>query len=68
MGVTIHRGTIPGGVTPICNCCGINLCWDISNEEYREAKAFWDAWVCQDCNGGKPMSRGKRAADQKGGE
>lgn len=26
------------------------------NEEYAEAKAFWDDWICQDCNGGKPMS------------
>lgn len=56
MGVTIHRGTMPGGVTPTCNECGVLLCWDISNAEYEEAKPFWDDWCCQDCNGGKAMS------------
>ena len=39
-----------GGMTPICNDCGICLCWDISEEEYQEEKAFWDVWKCQDCN------------------
>lgn len=56
MGVHVHGGTMPGGVTPICNDCGIALCWDISTEEYDSAKAFWDAWVCADCNGGVPLS------------
>lgn len=57
MSVHRHGGTMPGGVTPICNRCGVSLCWDISAYEYGEDKPFWDAWVCQDCNGGKPMSR-----------
>ena len=56
MGVHVHPGTLPGSVTPICNDCGVALCWDISDEEYQEAKTFWDAWICQDCNGGKPLS------------
>jgi hypothetical protein len=45
-----------GGVTPICNRCGVSLCWDISTHEYGEAKRFWDAWICQDCNSGEPLS------------
>jgi hypothetical protein len=49
---------MPGGLTPICDSCGISLCWDIGEEEYHEAKAFWDAWVCRDCNGGTAMSLG----------
>lgn len=56
MGVQVNNGTMPGGVTPTCNDCGVALCWDISDEQYAEAKEFWDAWVCQDCNGGEPMS------------
>lgn len=56
MPVHVHPGTMPGGVTPICGCCGISLCWDISDEDYATAKKFWDDWQCQDCNGGEPMS------------
>ena len=50
MGVHISPSTIDGGVTPICNECGISLCWDISEEEYTEQKGFWDEWLCKDCN------------------
>jgi len=49
MGVHRHRGTPPGALTPICNECGISLCWDIAVEEYDEDRAFWDRWVCQEC-------------------
>jgi hypothetical protein len=56
MGLHIHPGTMPGGVTPICNKCGVALCYDIAAEEAEEAQEFWDAWVCRDCNGGQPMS------------
>lgn len=56
MGIHTHGGTMAGAVTPICNDCGISLCWDISEDEYEQAKAFWDAWICQDCNGGEPLS------------
>lgn len=57
MGATVNRNTIPGGKTPICNLCMISLCWDISDEEYADDKKFWDAWICQECNGGVPMQR-----------
>jgi hypothetical protein len=49
MGVHTTASTIPGGLTPICNCCGVSLCWDISEEEYDERPGFWDAWQCRDC-------------------
>ena len=54
MGV-IDSTTFRDGKTPICNACGVWLCWDISNEEYAQAAPFWDSWVCEDCNGGRPM-------------
>ena len=57
MGVVVNQGTLPGGVTPVCNACGVSLCWDISEGEYAEDRAFWDAWRCRDCNGGTPMRR-----------
>ncbi len=55
MAVHVHGGTMDGGVTPICNGCMVSLCWDIAEEDYARMKAFWDAWICEDCNGGKPM-------------
>lgn len=56
MGVGISVSTLPGGVTPMCNECGVALCWDVSDSEYEQEKDFWDAWRCEDCNGGRPMS------------
>jgi hypothetical protein len=56
MGLTVHPGTMPGGMTPICNSCGICLCWDISKQDAARDAAFWEAWVCQDCNGGVRLS------------
>lgn len=50
MAVLVYNSTVPGGYTPTCNSCGVALCWDISNEEYAEAKEFWDNWTCRDCN------------------
>ena len=50
MAVHIGNSTMIGGVTPICNTCGVSLCWDISEEEYIENKAFWDNWKCESCN------------------
>lgn len=38
------------GYTPICNLCGVTLCWDISEEEYLELLDFWDAWCCKECD------------------
>ena len=57
MGVTVNKSTTPGGVTPICDKCGVSLCWDISDDEYQMDRPFWDTWVCRDCNGGVPLSR-----------
>jgi hypothetical protein len=57
MGVHIYPGTMDGAVTPICNTCGVSLCWDISEQEYGEDQKFWDAWICQDCNDGNKFSR-----------
>lgn len=56
MGVQVMASTMPGAVTPTCNECGIALCWDISEEEYEEARPFWDRWICETCNGGRRMS------------
>lgn len=38
------------GYTPICNECGVHLCWDISYIEYEENKKFWDNWKCEECD------------------
>lgn len=57
MGTIATKSTLSGGVTPACNKCGIHLCWDISDVEYQADRSFWDAWICQDCNDGVPMSR-----------
>lgn len=56
MGLSYHGGTMPGGITPICNECGTFLCWDISEEDAEQDRAFWDAWICETCNGGVRMS------------
>ena len=56
MGVTVSPSTLDGGVTPICNDCGICLCWDISLDDYEECKGFWDNWICESCNDGVPLS------------
>ena len=50
MGVTRGYSTLDGGLTPICDLCGIALCWDISQEEYEEAEQFWDEWCCKHCD------------------
>lgn len=39
-----------GEVQPICDSCGVALCWSISYEEYKEHPKFWDTWECRDCN------------------
>lgn len=39
-----------GEIQPICNDCGVALCWSVSKDEYKEFKEFWDAWKCRDCN------------------
>lgn len=37
-------------VQPLCNDCGVALCWGISFDEYEEYTEFWDNWRCRDCN------------------
>jgi hypothetical protein len=56
VGVTVLTSTLTGGQTPICNNCGICLCYDISGANYAEAMDFWDEWICEDCNGGVKLS------------
>lgn len=68
MGVHRHGGTMPGGLTPICNSCGVALCWDISAVDYLRDGRFWDAWRCEDCNGGQPFTRKAHAAAALRGE
>jgi hypothetical protein len=36
--------------TPVCNSCGIHLCWDLEGFQYENEKPFWDEWECRDCN------------------
>jgi len=67
MGVHKHKGTMDGSLTPICNDCGVSLCWDIGEPEYAADRSFWDAWVCRDCNGGVAMSRKRWQQPASGG-
>lgn len=60
MGVT-QSHTTDDGLTPICNLCGIALCWDISPWEYEEEEEFWDNWCCKHCD---PNYRKKRWKNQ----
>ncbi len=50
MAVGILPSTMPGALTPMCGECGVALCYDISEEEYQEAKEFWNNWQCKECN------------------
>lgn len=64
MGVIQLLSTIDGGHTPICNSCGVTLCWDILDEEYRDKQLFWDNWECRDCNPSAHGSRKRWVAQQ----
>jgi hypothetical protein len=55
MGVTVGNSTMIDCVTPICNSCGVCLCYDIGDTEYAENKSFWDDWRCADCD---PRAKG----------
>lgn len=66
MGVTKVNSTMPGAVTPICNDCGVLLCWDVSEEDYAERKAFWDEWRCAECK--KHTSQFIKEQNQKYGK
>jgi hypothetical protein len=63
--VGIYASTMPGAVTPTCSDCGVALCWDISDDEYEQAIEFWDAWICQDCNGGEPRNMLRWIAERR---
>jgi len=41
--------TFQDAITPVCNSCGIYLCWDISDSDYRERPDFWESWLCRPC-------------------
>lgn len=49
MGV-IQSHQLADSFTPICNDCGVCLCYDISAQEYQDMQSFWDAWRCKDCD------------------
>lgn len=53
---------IVGGFTPVCNNCGVHLCWDISELEYLNLKHFWDNWKCENCD---PNAKGSRKRYRK---
>jgi hypothetical protein len=48
MGIVFDSGL--NGYQPICDDCGIALCYDINKFEYLDHKEFWDNWVCDRCN------------------
>ena len=56
MGLHKHGGTMDGALTPICEECGVSLCWDLEENEALANEGFWNRWKCQDCNGGESMS------------
>lgn len=66
MGVHKHGGTMDGALTPICNMCGVSLCWDISEQEYSDNATFWNEWICRDCNGGEPFTKSFYAVARNG--
>jgi len=56
MGLHRHGSTMEGALTPICNGCGVSLCWDIEANEALGDADFWLQWQCETCNGGNRMS------------
>lgn len=66
MGV-INSNSFSDGYTPICNSCGVCLCWDIGPTEYAERREFWDDWECRDCNPDADGSR-KRYIEKRGSD
>lgn len=37
------------GIQPICNECGIALCWELIQQDYEDKKYYWDNWSCKTC-------------------
>lgn len=50
MGVINSLSFPDDALTPVCEKCGVHLCWDISQKEYEDDKLFWENWQCKDCN------------------
>lgn len=46
----VKPSNLYGGYTPICDRCGVCLCWDISEHEYEENITFWENWTCELCD------------------
>jgi len=42
-----------GELQPVCDDCGIALCWTISEFDYLLRKDFWDNWKCKVCKKGE---------------
>lgn len=38
------------GWQPICNDCGLSLCFVITLQEYDQTKTFWEQWRCVYCD------------------
>jgi hypothetical protein len=49
MGVIKLPSTLLGGLTPICNDCGITAEYDIEEEYYHKHQRVWDNWRCPEC-------------------
>ncbi len=45
--IVIHAD---GCYQPVCEGCGIALCWGLSVYEYEDRKTYWDNWRCEKCN------------------
>lgn len=52
----VKSKTFADGFTPVCNACGVHLCWDIGPDEYAKSWQFWTRWCCESCNGGQDMN------------
>ena len=48
--MAVEKNDALGSYTPVCDDCGIRLCWDVGPLEYAEEADFWDVWKCRDCN------------------
>lgn len=49
MGVSLKNIHL-GEVQPMCDDCGIALCWSVDLKEFIEWFGFWDVWKCCRCN------------------
>jgi hypothetical protein len=44
--------TESGDYQPICQDCGIALCWTLDWFSYEDHKDYWDRWKCETCDPG----------------